>query len=222
VSTGLRYMGPATDGLSAAGELLWVTNNEGVAVFDIRDPLNPIQMGYYETVNWALNVHAKGSTAYVADWEGLIKMEAFIDRQAPHIDAHPGNLYFIDEGKLTHKLKITNRGNADLKIVGASADDSRLSVKAEALEVAPGQSTMLHISFDDDGQPLSTKLCLATNDPDQPLSFVRVGDSSHYKKGLQVGDEAADFILPEINTQQLYTLSDYVGSPVFLVFFSSW
>ena len=94
---------------------------------------------------------------------------------------------------------------------------------------------MADVTFADDGEPLDATVCVATTDPDEPLREVKVarsspqGDSPFHKfyhggKGesaVTVGQLVPDFLLPDLD-DNYHQLSEQLGRPVLLMFFSTW
>jgi hypothetical protein len=80
----------------------------------------------------------------------------------------------------------------------------------------------VRVTFEDDGEPADTKLCIASNDPDMPQQWVRLNETSEFDSASKVGQLAPDFVLPDIHNTGLYQLSDYFGQPIYLCFFSTW
>jgi hypothetical protein len=222
VSLGTHFLGPSATGVSVDDGRLWVTNTEAVMVFDLADPAKPSLMAYEETSDWALNVFADGNIGYVSDWDYMRIMEFHPDRQAAEIDPHPENIYFVDDSDRARSFTITNRGNATLELVGLKTESPAYEVRIEKLSLAPGEQTKGFVVLKDGMEATSTTLCIASNDPDESVKELWVGKTSSNEHGAHVGDPAPDFVLPELETGQLYTLSDYFGQPIFLCFFSSW
>ena len=213
--------GPSSVGVSASKGVVWSANQEGVVAIDVSDPRNPIEIATKDTPDWAMNVYAWQDTAYVADWDYIHTYKIRPEFKAPELDPHPEDLYFW-EGAGTRELTIKNRGGADLKLTGLSSPDPRFSFEIDRLVVPPGETATVRATFEDDGEPVDTKLCLASNDPDMPRQWIRLNDTSEFKSASQVGQPAPDFVLPDIHNTGFYQLSDYFGAPIYLCFFSTW
>lgn len=57
--------------VSVKGSCAYVVENlDGIRVIDVSDPENPLEVGYYDTPGYALDVHVDGRYAYVADGNG--------------------------------------------------------------------------------------------------------------------------------------------------------
>ena len=214
-------LGAASIAVSANGGALWATTQESVALIDIRNPDAPKLRGLEPTPSFAMDVVNVGTRAWVADWNDVRVYDGDLDAIAPHADSAVETLYFESAGSQT--VAIANRGSGELNLAGATADDSRVTVEVDRTSVAAGDSVLLRISVADEelaANPLDTEICLGTNDPNQPLQKIGVQQTSE-GSSILIGEPAPDFVLPDLDGK-LYTLSDYVGHPVVLVYFATW
>jgi hypothetical protein len=222
VSVGTIDIGPSVVGVSVSNDLLWATNNEAAAVFSLKDPAKPELIGYEETSDWALNAFADGDIAYISDWDWVHVMKVYPDRKAPELDPHPENIYFSYGNERVREMTIANMGTADLVLEGMKTESDHYEVRAEKLSLKPGEKTTVYILLKDGMEAVQTKLCVASNDPDESVRHFLVGPTSTNEGGAKVGDVAGDFLLPELHTGELYQLSGFLGQPIYLCFFSSW
>jgi hypothetical protein len=206
--------------VSAANALVWGTTQESVVVFDVNDALAPVPLGVEDTPSWAMHVFAKGNRAYVADWNSVNVYEMDTSIAAPDADPSLSELYFL-KGKTEASLMLTNRGGAELVVCGMDTGDERLAVTVGRLSLAPGESTTVDLTFNDDGQPLNAQLFIRTNDPDEAIQKVNVSSFSSGSSVL-IGQTAPDFVLQDVETGAYHTLSDQIGRPVVLLFFATW
>jgi hypothetical protein len=212
--------GDAVVSVSVSGDLLWVTDYEDVRVYDLTDPLHPAPLASDPTEEWALHVAAFGDRALVADWGNLHLYELDREVTAPDARVDREALYFY-QGSETLEIELLNRGGADLEIADLSLEDPRFAASAGASRLAPGTSTTISVTFEDDGQPASAALCLATNDPDRPLLELTAATRSDDGSSIAVGERAIDFVLPDVDGDY-HQLSDRRGEPVYLVYFATW
>lgn len=186
---------------------LWIADHEGLAVFDLStSPVTPIQRE--QTEQFALAVDAEGARAYVGDWN-LFEIWA-LDPEvlAPALDAPSDELRLHDGGA---EMTLNNLGGAALSLLGATAGDA--VVEADATVIEPGAAATLRVS----GATVGETLCLASDDPDEPLrSFTLTDDGEP-----PVGEPAPDFALSGLDGQT-YRLSEQLGHPVLLVYFATW
>ena len=221
-------VGPAAVGVGSDNGLLWVANNEGILAFSLDDPSAPQWVGYEETADWALNVSAEGQKAHVSDWDYVRVMRAYPERLSPEFDPHPRELYYPSGGERTQAFTITNRGRAELVITGMKAmakhtGEEVYEMRAERLTLQAGESTLVQVTLKEGKEALPSTLCIASNDPDEAVSWdVTLGPTSDNISGIKVGEKAPDFALPEVKSGQYHQLSDYLGAPIYLVFFSTW
>jgi peroxiredoxin len=221
-SVALLPFGDAVISVDIEGGLVWATSYNDVLAIDGRDVANPVALGSHATPEWAMDVVSLGGAgAVVADWSKVSRYTADIDARAPDIDLRSDTMYFSD-GDASAELVVSNRGGADLNLLGAELEDPRfeLFVTAEDVVIPPGGSATLEVSFVDDGERLESALCLATNDPDQPVLEVSLTQTTA-GTSVAVGEAAIDFVLEDLNGE-LHQLSDHLGQPVMLVFFATW
>lgn len=208
-------LGAAVVTVDVSGDLVWAGNHEDVVVIDASDPSAPVTLAAEKTPEWSLHVEADGDTVYVADWGNLVRYDLDDSARAPEADVSRSELRLPG----STSLELANRGAEDLRLVGASVDDERITVSVDRTSVAPGEAAEVTLTFDDDGSPVDATLCLATDDGDEPV--VEVALSTGAGDGAAVGAPAIDFTLTDIDGQT-WTLSEHVGSPVMLVFFATW
>jgi hypothetical protein len=221
VSVAILDAGSSVISVSLTETSLWATSHEGVHLWDVTDPTDPISVSFEPTEEWAMHVDAMGSTAYVADWSRVVIMDADTSILAPYLDLDKNELYFY-EGTQDAQISLTNRGNTDLLLSGLSIDDPRFSVAlTEQTTIGPMESLVLDIAFEDDGAEVDTVLCLATNDPNQPIIEVTLASSSGDEADLAIGQDAIDFVLQDLEGNS-HQLALQLGKPVILVYFATW
>ena len=206
--------------VSASGSLVWGVNHESIVAMDASDPNNPVPIATMKTPKWALHVFAKGNIAYVADWTHANVY--FLDRSvnAPSSEVSPGTLYFTSGAKEA-TLNVANRGVAPLQFSGLTVTDPRYSTELSTMEVAPGQSAQVKVKLGAGKEAIDSELCIATNDPAQPVRKVEVAVSSS-GSSQALGQQAVDFTLPNVDGQQSHQLSNQLGRVVVLIYFATW
>lgn len=220
-SIGLVDIGGPAVSVSVADGLVWATDQAGVALIDGADPAAPRLLGTEATPSWAMNVDASGEQAFVADWNAVRVVSATPESLAPELDTNRDAIYVAGEAP-SEPLVVTNRGAADLEIVGASVDDARFSVTSALvpLVIAPGESAELRIEAAGIDGPVDATLCLASNAPQTPTLELPIASSSSGSSVL-IGELAPDFVLPDTKGA-LHTLSEQRGHPVVLAYFATW
>ena len=218
VSRGATPVGDAVISVSAAGGLLWVTDQARAGVLDISGA-RPRPLAFEATPSWAMHVHATGGTAYVADWNALAVLTFDPTKRAPQADLVPGEVY-LDAATRTRTITLHNRGGATLDIATVAIDDPRLSVTVGRRALAPGEKATLTLTFKNDGKAVSARLCVATNDPDQPVQRIPFATTNTGSR-LKVGDVAPNFQLPDLAGVRR-ELKAQLGSPVLLAYFATW
>ncbi len=211
------------NGLDVDGDLMVGVSHADLVAWDVSDREHPVALGKQDNNQFALAVQVVGEQAYVGDWAFLSVWHVDPTVRSPEADLQNSELSFQD-GAGTRTLEITNLGADTLDLVGATLGDDRVTLVSDRERVPPGRSAELLLTFDDDSvaPELTTELCLATNDPDEPVVVVPVQTvSSDGIADIAVGQPAPDFTLNDLdgNTHRLY---DHLGSPVVLVYFSTW
>ena len=218
-SIATQDLGGAIISVSVTDNLLWTTDQQSVSVTDISNPAQPIQLAVEDTPSWAMHVAGHSGGAYVADWQKLARY-AFNDAQlAPDADTSTSALYFVgttDKGSAT----VTNRGGSALIISGMQIPDTRFSISVDKLTLAPGETMQIKLDYANDGADLESTLCIASNDPDEPVQEVTLASSSSGSSVL-IGETAPNFNLPDLDGNYL-ELARQVGKPVVLSYFATW
>jgi len=212
--------GASVINVSADDGLVWGVNHEDVVVIDVSDPANPVTIGAEETEEWSMCVAAQGDRALVGDWGNLDIYEVDRAVRSPEADPSRSELYFYTETDGA-ELTLANRGADTLHLVGGSVSDSRLGIRVDATSIAPGEEARVVIDFEDDGEDITALVCLATDDPDEPLQQVAVASSSFGGESIAVGESAIDFTLVDTDGVT-HRLSDNIGRPIVLVYFATW
>ncbi len=210
-------------GVSVAGDLLAAVSHQDLVLIDVSDPSAPSPLGKQRNQHFGLAVELTDERVYVADWGYMSVWDHDRSIVSPEADIESSTLYFYD-GDGTRALEVTNLGADTLTLTGAEVSDPRLAFHADELALAPGESTDVVLSFVDDGSetPLDAELCLATNDPDEPVVTVPVvATSDEGVSVLAVGQPAPDFTLEDLDGN-VHRLSDQLGHPVVLVWFATW
>ncbi len=189
---------------AVANGRLWVADHEAVTVYDLATH-TPIHRD--EVEQFSLAVWAEGDYGFVGDWNHIEMWQVTPGVSAPSLDG-PSELRLRDGVATTI---ITNQGGAQLHLLGATADGG--TVEATTLTLAPGESANLRVS----GLDAESSLCVATDDPDDPVQSFPIRSSAPPPAGLQ----APDFTLTDLDGAS-YRLSEQLGKPVLLVYFATW
>ena len=201
-----------------ANDVLWTANQVGVAAVDVRHPRAPVALGSKATDSWAMAVATSGSGAFLAGWNEVAVYQADRDERAPDAQPDLSALYYPD-GTEEQRLKLHNEGSASLEIVGLSADVEDIEIRLDTLTVPPGESASIQVRWMGSGD-VSGALCIATNDPDEPVQTLQILTSNDDSSVL-IGEPAPDFALVGVDGAT-YTLSEQRGRPVVLIYFDAW
>lgn len=192
-----------------ADDRLWVVDHEGVMVFALGEGA-PTPLQRDQTEQFALAVDAEGDRAFVGDWNLFQSW-----RITPGIDAGALELP-SDTVRYTSavaEVAITNRGSGTLALVGATVGDPSVTVEVSAITLGPGEAATLRLS----NITADTMVCLASDDPDEPVRTLEVRSSAEPPAGVP----APDFQLQDLDGN-VHRLSEQLGNPVLLAYFATW
>ena len=212
-------MGGSVISVSVADGVLWTTDQERIAAVDITDPAAPVTLAVEKTPSWAMHVDATEGVAYIADWRSLSAYNLDKEALAPDADVSMSDLYF-PTGTTERELSIHNRGGAELVLSAVGSDDPRVTVTLEKDVLAPGEKGTVTVQFEPDGKDLESTLCIASNDPDDPVQSIVLASTSSGSSVL-VGQDAPNFLLTDLDGNHL-ELAKQLGKPVFLCYFATW
>jgi hypothetical protein len=164
-----------------------------------------------------MRVAAQDGVATVAAWGEIVELGLDDATPAPEVDASPDRLVMVQS--MDGAFDLENTGSADLRVHGLEVSDDRLHAALDEVDIPPGGSARVAVTFADDGEPLDGTVCLATDDPDEPTLEIPVTTTSG--TALAVGEPAVDFTLEDVDGVA-HTLSDHVGQPILLVYFATW
>lgn len=201
---------------SVSDGILWVVDHEGVMSFDLANPAQPVPIGREVTDQFALAVRGDGERAWVGDWNILSGWETRPDAKAPQLELPSDEVSLSVDGG-DREITLSNRGGGTLKIAGATVDDDRITLKTKTRTLEPGQSTILRVDFEG-GEGLDATVCISANDPDAPTRELKLTSG---QQGDYLGQPAPDFTLNDLDGNS-YTLSDYLGQPIFFTWFATW
>ncbi len=210
-------------GIDVDGDVLAAVSHHDLVLFDVSDRTSPLSLGKQANNQFGLAVQIAGDQVHVADWGLLSVWNVDTTVRSPEADFQASVIYF-HEGGGTHSMEVTNLGADTLELVGASVSDDRVSMTASGQALEPGESTEVAITFaeTDEDATLEASLCLATNDPDEPVVEIPLLTTSVEGLAEQaVGQVAPDFTLESIDGES-HRLSDQLGSPVVLIYFATW
>ena len=158
------------------------------------------------------------SEVFLAGWAEVAVYEADANIVAPDARADLSALYF-PERTTEQMLHLHNAGSDILQIEGLSTDVPDVNIRTDTLTIAPGDFARIRIRWLGSGD-LSGSLCIATNDPDEPVQYLDILTSNDDSSVL-IGEPAPDFVLPGLDGVT-YTLSEQLGHPVLLIYFAAW
>ena len=143
---------------------------------------------------------------------------ADLAQTAPDAQPDLSALYYPD-GTEQQVLKLYNEGAAPLEIAGLLADVDDIEVRVDTLTVPPGESASIRVRWSGVGD-VSGELCIATNDPDQPIQTLDILTSNDDSSVL-IGEPALDFGSGGRRRRHLH-LVEQLGHPVLIIYFAVW
>ena len=200
--------------------LVGVTTQEAVVLLDVGragSPASPVPFSYQETEQFAMTLDAAGGTWTVGDWNILGIWDAG-EGPAPATDVGAKTVAFLDEAE-TRQVSITNRGGAPLELLGLEVPDG-VEALVSTTALAPGETGVVSLRWDGEADLAGVSACLATNDPDQPVTTL-VLTSGADGEGKAIGQAAPDFSLQDLEGTT-WRLSEQLGKPVVLAYFATW
>ncbi|MFT4979607.1 MAG: hypothetical protein ACI8S6_005519, partial [Myxococcota bacterium] len=210
--------GGSVQSVSLDGDTLWAVNQEDVIAVDVRDPTAPVPLGSITTPEFAMHITARDGVAWVGDWSRLSSWTADIDARQPDLDLGVSELFFREDPEVV-LVPILNTGGGALNLLSAESSDPRVSIRASAAQLAPGEAGELEVSFSG-GSDLLTTLCLVTDDPENPQALIEL-HTGGAGQNVAIGESAVDFVLTGLDGET-YQLSEQLGSPVVLAYFATW
>jgi hypothetical protein len=205
--------------VSVQGGLLATADHAGIGLVDVADPVKPRALAFDATESWAMHVCVLGNRVLLADWNALSVFEHPVGAKAPEARLSRDVLYVSGAGDQA-TFEISNQGSEALVVSGLSSDDPRLEVGLDVLEIPPGDHATAVVTLLEAAPDLAATVCVATNDPDQPLTELTIAATSSASSVL-VGDPAPDFTLADLDGTY-HTLSQALGHPVVLCYFATW
>ena len=203
--------------VSTAGKFLWGSTYDEIFVVDILGGFEPYPLAHRPSSQWAMHVDAVGTKAYIADWGKLQAYNIDASQYGPDLRLDKERIFYWQKPARID-LEMSNIGTADLDIHGASIDDARFTLTLEESKIPPGETRILRIDFEDDGEAVDSTLCISTNDADLPVQSIPLLTALK-DVAIPLGSQAPDFTLSDTDGQSV-TLSEHTGKSVLLTFFS--
>ncbi len=219
---GLTEPGGMALQLVASDGLVWVATLEGFATLR-QSPDGPAELhGLEPTHRFAMTVAPapeRVGGAYGGAWSDLLILQADGGAQAPQ-SALSTSALRLAEGTEQAELWVANRGGVELVLeqLGSFGGGVQGTVGADPIPPAGWAQVVLDFAGGFGGDET---VCLASNDPGQPIQTIDITTGDDVS-ALTVGGYAPDFSLPELEGSPWHSLSDFLGRPVLLVWFTTW
>ncbi len=204
-------------GVALDGERLWASAWSDVALIWLGDG-GPVVIGTEPVRYNTLGVGAAGGRAVASDWFGTLALEHVEGVAGPELVVPPEVFSLGADGDVPEAtVALSNLGALTLE-ASASLEDPSAALSETEWVVAPGETVHFTVTGEA-GRPLTTRVRLTSNDPDEADSTVeiRTGDRS-------VGQVHDDFtvegyLFPDANLLP-YSLSSQAGRVTFLAYFA--
>jgi peroxiredoxin len=196
-----------TDGVIA------VADREGLMVFEATAADDVALLGFARTPLYSMSVVTDATGAWVGDFWSVLRIDIHPERLVGMATLEDRGETGDADGAATFALE--NTGSEPLEVwVDAVAG---VQVIAPS-EITPGEVGLIDVTLND-GVEMG-RACLGTSDPDHPRIEVTISPEDDALP--PVGDLAADFTLPELETGTQHHLASQLGQPVVLGFFATW
>ncbi len=205
------------------GDKAYVADWDDVEVLDLSVPQSPGLIAWEKTPVRAMGLAADGDRVYVADW-GQFRVYDFGPTITQDILVSVDAMIitgFTPGVPMDTTFVISNTGGVPLNVSEVKSFNTRFTIHEPiAFTVAPGEEHTVHVTYYPTGTDDSTFFKVTCDDPDEPVTDfpIYAGQESH---DLNIGDVAPDWTHYDIWGQP-YTLSDYLGQVVVLIFFADW
>lgn len=199
--------------------VVYAANQDAVLAVDVTDPTAPQARAAQSTEEWALGVLAVEGGVMLAAWQELIQYAYDPSILAPELALEVRSVLVPTDGG-DKTITLHNRGGAELVISGGEVTAPHYSASVQAASVPPGGSTELTVSFDGEGVG-EGELCLATNDPDEPVLTLPIEFTESAGRFEGLGEPVPDFTLTDLDGVT-WRLSEHIGTPIFISFFATW
>lgn len=181
-----------------------------------------ILKGYKNTGGRVMATAMINNTIFSAEWAHLSVFE-YKSITGADMDISSHRVDFPRVGlneSLTLNFSIENNGSIPLVINPSVSSNSNFSYALDYLEIYPGESSQVHITYSPESSNWTENILLETNDYDESelTIFVR----GNYPYGPMPGDPAPNFELASVNEYGHISKSDLMGSPTVLAFFTAW
>ena len=188
-----------TDGVAtrvaADGDLVAVANRFDTPLYDLADAAAPRLVGIEEAWSSSMSVALEDDVLYVGDWDWLrtYSIDALVggpDASTPHSLSIYGGV-----GALRATFQLENLGDRTLDATLACSDP-RLTV-TPAATVEPGEQELIELNITTiDAGYQQVDCAITSNDPGESYREFLVEINP---LGLEVGDPAPDWTLPDLD-----------------------
>ncbi len=159
---------------------------------------------------------ANDDLVFTGEWEGVHALRYQPGVGAPELSLSDLLIKVPDDGQAhTVELEVENEGQWSLQVRDIALTEGWTASAAE-LDLEPGESTILALTFAGSTGPMNGLLSLDSNDPDEGVTEIPllVGSTA-----LGVGDPAPVLVAEGLNTGQTHNLEAQLGKVVLLSYF---
>ena len=179
--------------------------------------------GYKDTGGRVMAVAMENDIIFSAEWAQFRRLK-YQDILTADIDISPHRIDFPrvrTHASESRHFTIENNGNEILNINAVSSTSEDFSYDFNQLEIDPGTSEQVTISYSPNTSDWVENITIHSNDSDEPS--ISIHAFGNYPYGPMPGDPAPNFNLPIVNEfGHNLSLNDLGGSPTVFVFFTAW
>jgi hypothetical protein len=201
----------------------YVADWDDIEVLDLSIPESPGLIAWERTPVRAMGLAARDGRVYVADW-GQFRVYDFGPTITQDILVSVDAMVIADFTPgvaMDTSFVIANTGGAPLEVTEVKSFNNRFDIQEPiAFTVQPGEEHSVQIVYHPTGTDDSTFFKVSSDDSDEDIVIfpIYAGQESF---DMNIGDVALDWTHFDLDGTS-YTLSDYIGKVVVLVFFADW
>ena len=207
--------------VALANDRIAVSDWDDVEVIE-WDNTELILAGFKNTGGRTMAIGAVGDIIYSAEWRYLqVFRYGEIFESDIDLSTRELNFPFAESGDVfTLSLDISNNGGSPLEFSSVILTGLEFSGDESLSPIAPDSTITVDVTYNASGANASGQYSFNSNDPDEPqVNVTVIGNTT----GVNVGEPAPDFTLPiAYNGEGDFTLSNYLGSVVVIVYFAPW
>ena len=199
-------------GIDVDGDWAWIATWEVLGLAWLGEG-GPIVVGHQDPSQSAMGVAARDGIALIADWMFITQVKRNGNFMAPEVHP-PGTVWYQDGSTDPVPTFWTNWGAETLELEFTAGG---VELSETSLSIEPGEGALLTVT----PQEGTGLVEWTSNDPDESSGDMIV-DKARGGIGEVHPEMELQGFLPQDGVLETYTLSDYLGKPVFLAYWTTW